>query len=267
MIVLASHIFLQVLYRHCALVEAAAAHSAPRSSCDQASLRPRRLPIRRDAMNPRRDHPRSVAAAQVDHDQDCVLDGRDHPTDAEMGRQSLTHQHRPDFPPLSFGASDSESTASTSLSDIIEGLPTAVKSSLGPLMTIRRSVSIRGWVSYFYEISTNSTGTIGTTMSQHAEHHTVMSTSTTTEVELQQRGQGHQSNQGQKRRRASVQSTKTSSSSEMIEYAEPRRRGIDRFSALQGKSELRRLFTGFTRLLVPARLSSACTQRRLTPHR
>lgn len=192
----------------------------------------------REAMDSRSSHSRSLAAAQLDHDQNLIVEGRDYQADAEQGHQSLSHQRHSDFAPLSFETSDSGSTASTSLSDIIEGLPTAVKSSLGPLMTIRRSVSIRGWVSYFYEISTNSTGTMGTTMSQHAEHHTVMSTSTTTEVEMQQQGQGYQSNQGQKRRRASVHgSTKTSSSTEMIEYVEPRRRGIDRFSALQGKSD------------------------------
>lgn len=64
----------------------------------------------------------------------------------------------PSLPP--FGATTtaddgaSETSAASSLSDIVNDLPTALKSSLGPLRTIRRSMSIRGWVSYLHEIST-----------------------------------------------------------------------------------------------------------------
>ncbi|PSR77126.1 hypothetical protein BD289DRAFT_445821 [Coniella lustricola] len=48
--------------------------------------------------------------------------------------------------------------SSTLLSDrVAEGLPTALKSSFGPLRTIRRSVSIRGWAAYLQEVSTTIT--------------------------------------------------------------------------------------------------------------
>lgn len=190
-------------------------------------------------MYSQKDHLSRAGSTHRHHDGDFALEDTQH--EANLGvineehDTQLTHQHHANFTPLSFESSEGSESSSTSLSDILEGLPTAVKSSLGPLMTIRRSVSIRGWVSYFYEISTNSTSAMDTTMSheERAEHHTLVSTSTTTAVGMQQ--QAHQSNQGQKRRRASTtRSTKTST--ELVEYVEPRERlGIDRFCGLQGK--------------------------------
>lgn len=189
----------------------------------------------RSTTPPRMNHDRSFVIEEPDRDgylEEYNEEGQKH--------QSLTRREsQSNFNPISFEASEESESSSTSLSDIIESLPTAVKSSLGPLMLIRRSVSIRGWVSYFYEISTNSTGSMATTSSheEHAERHTLVSTSTTTEVEMRQQGGAHQSNQGQKRRRASAHSTRTST--EVIEYIEPQQRmEIDRFCGLQGKSRL-----------------------------
>lgn len=191
-------------------------------------------------MYPPTDHLLPAGPTNVHHDGNFAIEESQHETNLRVINEEqdtrLAHQHHANFTPLSFDTSEGSESTSTSLADILEGLPTAVKSSLGPLMTIRRSVSIRGWVSYFYEISTNSTSAMGATMShqERAEHHTLVSTSTTTAVEMQQ--QAHQSNQGQKRRRASTtRSTRTST--ELVEYVEPRQRlGIDRFCGLQGKT-------------------------------
>lgn len=163
--------------------------------------------------------------------------------------------HAPRLPPLSFEPTDGHESSSTSLSDIIEGLPLAVKSSLGPLRTIRRSVSIRGWASYFYEISTSSrTEHMGNTKSreQRAEarqchsHSIAVSTSTTTSVEMQQQQQ--QQNSRNQRRRAGHSTTRSGSkwakqkattSTEVFEYREPvpQKSSIDRFCGLQGKEQ------------------------------
>lgn len=165
--------------------------------------------------------------------------------------QGHTRQaHAPRLPPLSFEPTDGHESSSTSLSDIIEGLPLAVKSSLGPLRTIRRSVSIRGWASYFYEISTSSrTDHMGnaTSREQRAEarqchsHTLAVSTSTTTSLEMQQQ----QNNCGQRRRTgpSTVRSgskwakQKATTSTEVFEYREQnvQKSVIDRFCGLQGK--------------------------------
>ncbi|KAJ4412420.1 hypothetical protein N0V82_008815 [Gnomoniopsis sp. IMI 355080] len=203
-------------------------------------------------------HTRPVVSAHVlsDRKHDIHLERLDHETDLSdideeliEARDSLGHHRRS----LPFDNSDeSDSNYTTSLSDIIDGLPTAVKS-LGPLRTIRRSASIRSWVSYFYERSTSSMGAqISSSHQEHAEehhHHTLVSTSTTTtEVELQQQQQQRQQRHHQhhhhqpmnsKRRRASnaMRSTKgqSSSSTELVEYVEPERKGIDRFCGIQGQ--------------------------------
>lgn len=209
-----------------------------------------------------KNHLRSTAPPHMNHDRSFVIEEADH--DAYLAgineegakHQGITrHEHHTNFNPITFETSEESENPSTSLLDIIENLPTAVKSGLGPLMLIRRSVSIRGWVSYFYEISTNSTGAMATTTSreEHAERHTVVSTSTTTEVEMKQQGGAHQSNQGQKRRRASTHSTRTST--EVVEYIEPQQRmEIDRFCGLQGKP---RLEEWLAPLLTPSILFSA----------
>ena len=116
----------------------------------------------------------------------------------------------------------------------IDNLPSAVKSSLGPLNTIRRSVSIRGWASYFYEISSN---TMGATASHHegattaaAAHRTtvVSRTTSTTAVEMQQH-----SNRGEKRAAAQTQSQRRLAEPPL--YEEPEQNyGINRFCGLQG---------------------------------
>lgn len=181
-----------------------------------------------------------AAPPPMDHDRDLSAEEAGHET--QMGgtlnekantHQSLSHhQHQANSNPAGYERSEETEYNPTSLSDIIEGLPTAVKCSLGPLMTIRRSVSIRSWVSYIYEISTNNT----VPREGRAERHTLVSTSTTTEVEMKQQGGAPQSNQGQKRRRASTHSTRTST--EVIEHVEPyQRMEIDRFCGLQGKPE------------------------------
>ncbi|ROW16741.1 hypothetical protein VPNG_01662 [Cytospora leucostoma] len=83
---------------------------------------------------------------------------------------------------MAFDTSDSQTTP-ISIADIIEGLPMALKSSLEPLRTIRRSVSIRGWASYFLEVSSN---TMGTTASHETDHTTIVSGTSATAVEMQQ---------------------------------------------------------------------------------
>lgn len=187
-------------------------------------------------------HLRSHAAPlPMDHDRDLAAEEAGHETHmrgalnekANTHQSLLHHQHQADSNPATYERPEETEYNPTSLSDIIEGLPTAVKCSLGPLMTIRRSVSIRSWVSYIYEISTNN----AVPREGRAERHTLVSTSTTTEVEMKQQGGGaHQSNQGQKRRRASTHSTRTST--EVVEHVEPyQRMEIDRFCGLQGKPE------------------------------
>lgn len=158
------------------------------------------------------------------------------------------------LPSVSFEPTDGHESSSTSLSDIIEGLPLAVKSSLGPLRTIRRSVSIRGWASYFYEISTSSRADhMGNTTSREQRagtrqchsHTLAVSTSTTTSVEMQQQ----QSSRGQRRRTGSFATTKSGSkwdkqkattSTEVYEYRGQNAQisAIDRFCGLQGETWL-----------------------------
>lgn len=198
------------------------------------------------------NHDRSFVIEEPGHD--AYLGGF---TGDEPKHTSLTrHEHHANnLNPITFERSEESETPSTSLSDIIENLPAAVKNGLGPLMLIRRSVSIRGWVSYFYETSTNSTAAMATTTSreEHEEHRTLVSTSTTTEVEMKQQGGAHQSNQGQKRRRASTHSTRTST--EVVEYIESQQRvGIDRFCGLQGEP---RPQEWLPLLIIPGTLSSA----------
>lgn len=147
------------------------------------------------------------------------------------------HHHRHNFTPMAFESSDPEATSLTSLSDILDNLPSAVKSSLGPLNTIRRSVSIRGWASYFYEISSN---TMGATASHHegpaaaaGSHRTtvVSRTTSTTAVEMQQH-----SNRGEKRVAAHAHAQAQRRPPEPPLYEEPDQNfGINRFCGLQGK--------------------------------
>lgn len=193
-----------------------------------------------------------VEANSSDQDDEETATSEEERIQGHSSRQS----HVPRLPPLSFEPTDGHESSSTSLSDIIEGLPLAVKSSLGPLRTIRRSVSIRGWASYFYEISTSSrTEHMGNTTSreQRAEarqchsHSIAVSTSTTTSVEMQQQQKQQQSNRGQ-RRRAGHSTTRSGSkwanqkattSTEMVEYQEqvPQKSAIDKFCGRQGKEQ------------------------------
>lgn len=149
-----------------------------------------------------------------------------------------THHHHHNFTPMAFESSDPEATSLTSLTDIIDNLPSAVKSSLGPLNTIRRSVSIRGWASYFYEISSN---TMGASASHHegsssaaagaAAHRTTVVSRTTTAVEMQQH-----SNRGEKRVAAPAHAQSQRRLPEPPLYEEPDQNfGINRFCGLQGK--------------------------------
>ncbi|KAJ0118061.1 hypothetical protein J7T55_014514 [Diaporthe amygdali] len=156
--------------------------------------------------------------------------GLDH---AEQAASSITtHHHHHNFTPMAFESSDPEATSLTSLSDILDNLPTAVKSSLGPLNTIRRSVSIRGWASYFYEISSNS---MGAAASHHegpaaAAHHTtvVSRTTSTTAVEMQH------SNRGEKRAAAPAQAQRRMPEPPLYEVPD-QNFGINRFCGLQGQ--------------------------------
>lgn len=146
-----------------------------------------------------------------------------------------THHHN--FAPMAFESSDPEATTLTSLTDIIDNLPSAVKSSLGPLNTIRHSVSIRGWASYFYEISSN---TMGASASHHegpsvaagaAAHRTTVVSRTTTAVEMQQH-----SNRGEKRVAAPAHTQSQRRLPEPPLYEETDQNfGINRFCGLQGK--------------------------------
>lgn len=183
-------------------------------------------------------------AFSAEHSQDFRLERLDHDTtDVEAVREerdtALAQR-------LRFDNSDDSDSSYTLLSDILDGLPTAVVKSLGPLRTIRRSASIRGWVSYFYEISTSSMGAHVSHEAHVEEHHhhhhqTLVSTSTTTaEVEMQQQHlQQHQPMNSKRRRASNAMRTTTmgqaSSSTELVEYVEPERRGIDRFCGMQGE--------------------------------
>lgn len=203
-------------------------------------------------MAPTKSHMQAVAPVHMlaNHTQDFHYENFDHETDLESINEELddTRDARTTTKPqrLPFvdhsDESDSNYTTTTSLSDIIvDGLPTAVKV-LGPLRTIRRSASIRSWVSYFYEISTSSMGAQVSHEEHHAEgghheHHTLVATSTTTtEVEMSEQHQHHQP-MNSKRRRASntMRSSKGQApSTELVEYVEPERKGIDRFCGMQG---------------------------------
>lgn len=198
------------------------------------------------------DNHRNVFAEADSSDQD---EGESATSGEEDRIEGHTCQsHAPRLQSLSFEPTDGHESSSTSLSDIIEGLPLAVKSSLGPLRTIRRSVSIRGWASYFYEISTSSrTDHMGnaTSQEQRAEarqchsHTLAVATSTTTSVEMQQQQQ-QSSNRTQRRRMgpSTVRSgskwakQKATTSTEVFEYQgqNVQKSSIDRFCGLQGKN-------------------------------
>lgn len=202
-------------------------------------------------MVPPKSHMRAVAPVHMlaDHTQDFHFENFDHETDLDSISEEQHHDDARDARttstqrglPFVDNSDESDSNyTTTSLSDIIvDGLPTAVKV-LGPLRTIRRSASIRSWVSYFYEISTSSMGAQVSHEEHHAEgahHHTLVATSTTTtEVEMSEQHQHHQP-MNSKRRRASntMRSSKgQASSTELVEYIEPERKGIDRFCGMQG---------------------------------
>lgn len=197
------------------------------------------------------NHHNAPVEANSSSDQDEEESGTSGGGDQRQGSHSR-------LSPLSFApAHGHESSGSTSLSDIIEGLPLAVKSSLGPLRTIRRSVSIRGWASYFYEISTssrtvhtgNTTSREQRTAARQCHSHTLaVSTSTTTSVEMQQQ----QDNRGGGPRRrtgpsssTTVQSDskwaeqKATTSTEVYEYREQnaQKSAIDRFCGSQGERD------------------------------
>lgn len=213
-------------------------------------------------MAPPKNHMRTVAPPLhmlSDHTQDFHFENFDHETDLDSISEEQQHDDtrtartatststskrgRLPFLDNSDESDSNYTTTTTSLSDIIvDGLPTAVKV-LGPLRTtIRRSASIRSWVSYFYEISTSS---MGAQVSHeepegghHEHHHTLVATSTTTtEVEMQEQHHRHQP-MNSKRRRASNTMRSCSkgqaSSTELVEYVEPERKGIDRFCGMQG---------------------------------
>ena len=175
--------------------------------------------------------------------QPVTVSGRDALDFDHAGQQApstvITHHHH-NFTPMAFESSDPEATSLASLPDILDNLPSAVRTSLGPLNTIRRSVSFRGWASYFYEISSN---TMGTTASHHqapaaaaAAHRTtvVSRTTSTTAVEMQQH-----SNRGEKRVAAPLpaQAQTQRRLPEPPLYEEPDQDlGINRFCGLQGKA-------------------------------
>lgn len=157
--------------------------------------------------------------------------------------EGVTHHN---LTPMAFESSHSE-TAPISIADIIEGLPMAVKSSLGPLRTIRRSVSIRGWASYFYEISSNPMG-MTASHEMDARHTTVVSGTSTTAVDMQQsdRGEKQMAAQGshpaavstaqaQAQAQTQIQQTMTGLNNEEL----GQNTGIDRFCGLQGKDRIR----------------------------
>lgn len=190
-----------------------------------------RLPV----MDPPKGHTRSAASTHVNHERSFHHDRPDHETDLDAIGEKGDEAHPTLTRHMSFDSCGGDSNF-TSLSDIIDGLPTAVKSSLGPLRTIRRSASIRSWVSYFYEISTNS---MGAHISHEEEHRRTLVSTTTTEVEMQQEQHQQAMNSNQKRRRTSntlsMRNPKDHPpSGELVEYVEPERKGIDRFCGMQG---------------------------------
>ncbi|KUI68838.1 hypothetical protein VM1G_04394 [Cytospora mali] len=153
--------------------------------------------------------------------------------------ESVTHHN---FAPMAFESSDPE-TSPISITDIIEGLPTAVKSSLGPLRTIRRSVSIRGWASYFYEISSNPMGMTASHETDAHHHTTVLSGTSTTAVEMQQSNRGEKRLAAQESHSAAVSTTTQAQAQTQHQQpvtgpnnAEPEQNvGINRFCGLQGQ--------------------------------
>ncbi|KAI3397766.1 hypothetical protein diail_10419 [Diaporthe ilicicola] len=164
-----------------------------------------------------------------------------HAEQQQQAPSSITTHHHHNFTPMAFESSDPEATSLTSLSDIIDNLPSAVKTSLGPLNTIRRSVSIRGWASYFYEISSN---TMGATASHYAAapaaHHrsstTVVSRTTSTTAAAAAVETQHHSNRGEKRAAAPAQAQQRRPPPEPPLYEEPDQNfGINRFCGLQGQ--------------------------------
>lgn len=165
---------------------------------------------------------------------------------AQDHEESVTHHN---FTPMAFESSDSE-TAPISIADIIDGLPTAVKSSLGPLRTIRRSVSIRGWASYFFEISSNPMSTAASHETDAQHRTTVVSGTSTTAVEMQQSGRGEKRLATQETHSAAVSTTQAQTQaqaqSKQLQLAtglnneEPEQKfGINRVCGLQGKTRIR----------------------------
>lgn len=162
--------------------------------------------------------------------------------------ENVTH-HK--FGPMAFESSDSE-TSPISIADLIEGLPMAVKSSLGPLRTIRRSVSIRGWASYFFEISSNPMGTTASHETDARHHTTVVSGTSTTAVEMQESGrrekrlaaqESHSAAVGTTQGHAEKQNTKQQLVTVASDEASKQNAGIDRFCGLQGKIRIRGIAT------------------------
>lgn len=168
-------------------------------------------------------------------------------TTSRSGPLVASHDHEEgvahhNFKPMAFESSDS-STAPVSIADIIEGLPTAVKSSLGPLRTIRRTVSIRGWASYFYEISANQMGTTASHEADAQHHTTVVSGTSTTAVEMQQSGHGDEKRlAAQESHSAAVGTAQGRNTTRQqpvtgLNSEEPgQNAGINRFCGLQGKN-------------------------------
>lgn len=206
-------------------------------------------------MGPAQGHVPSVESVRVDFERSHHLDRSDHePNLGAISEEGDPYQqHLPRH--MSFDSSDS---TFNSISDIIDGLPTAVKAGLGPLRTIQRSASIRSWVSYFYERSASSMGAQMAREEHRQEHRRTLVSTTTTEVEMQEQHQEqHQQpmNSNQKRRRTSTTTPMRSPkdhppSSELAEYVEPERKGIDRFCGMQGNNPTRRTVPFAIRALV-----------------
>ena len=154
--------------------------------------------------------------------------------------ETTTHHN---LGPMAFESSGSE-TASSSIADIIEGLPTAVKSSLGPLRTIKRSVGIRGWASYFYEISSNSMSTTVSHDTDAHHHTTVVSGTSATAVEMQQGNNGEKRVAAQENHSGAVSTTQAQQAHAhrqqpvmgLINEEAEQNSGINRFCGLQGKT-------------------------------
>lgn len=187
-------------------------------------------------MDPPKSHMRpAVSSAYVDHERNSHHNRPDHEPDLDAISEEEDRAHPTLTRHMSFDSCGGDSSF-TSLSDIIDGLPTAVKTSLGPLRTIRRSASIRSWVSYFYEISTSS---IGAQIPHEEEHRRTLVSTTTTEVEMQEEEHQQPMNSNQKRRRTSSNMAMRNAkdhppSAELVEYVELERKGIDRFCGIQG---------------------------------